>query len=105
MTDQSTKQSIRHLWFVAGGVIVIGVIVLIIVSKLINTTQKPQIQVVEAPTPTQTPVRMLSAIATQSAFVALEQTHASLSAALAGVNLDDPSLSPPVLDLPLGFGQ
>lgn len=55
------------------------------------------------PTPTPTPVRILSTIATQSAFINFENTIASLSSQLNNYVVDDPSLSPPVLDLPLGY--
>ncbi len=81
----------------------IGLVGLFIANRLLNPPETPGVPVVEAPTSTPTPIRILSTIATQSAFMALAQSHASLSAGLAATNLDDPSLSPPVLDLPLGF--
>lgn len=55
------------------------------------------------PTPTPTPVRELSPLASQSAFLALEQSVASLSGAIGRLNIYDNTLAPPVLDLPLGF--
>lgn len=60
-----------------------------------------------SPTPTVSPtpriVRVLSSIATESAFLSLESRVASLSAAIGNYVVEDPILSPPVLDLPLGF--
>lgn len=53
--------------------------------------------------PTPTPIRALSALASGSAFLSLEANVASLSTLLRNFVTDDPSLSPPVLDLPLGF--
>lgn len=60
-----------------------------------------------SPTPTVSPtpriVRVLSSIATESTFLSLESRVASLSAAIGNYVVEDPILSPPVLDLPLGF--
>lgn len=53
--------------------------------------------------PTPTPIRTLSALASQSAFLSLSTGVASLSSQLRNFVTEDPSLSPPVLDLPLGF--
>lgn len=55
--------------------------------------------------PTPTPERHLSLIATQSAFLQLQSNVASLSASIQNVIVSDPILSPPVLDLPLGFSN
>lgn len=101
-TISPTKPSHLRIWLIAGCVVVTGLCVLF-VWKLLNPPPKPAIRVVQSPTPTPTPIRILSPIATESAFISLTQRHASLSAGLSVANLDDPSLSPPVLDLPLGF--
>lgn len=53
--------------------------------------------------PTPTPIRTLSALASQSAFLSLSENVASLTSQLRNFVTEDPSLSPPVLDLPLGF--
>lgn len=53
--------------------------------------------------PTPTPERIPSALATQSAFLKSETAVASLSSSVKNYVIDDPSLSPPILDLPLGF--
>lgn len=99
---QTTKPSNTRILIIAGGVIAFGISMLLI-WKLLTPPPKPAIQVVQSPTPTPTPIRILSAIATQSAFMSLTQIQASLSAGLSITNLDDPSLSPPQLELPLGF--
>ena len=57
------------------------------------------------PTATPTPVRTFSPVASQSAFMNLETATASLSAQINAYNIQDQSLTPPVLVLPLGFTQ
>ncbi|MEK7141507.1 MAG: hypothetical protein AAB800_03110 [Patescibacteria group bacterium] len=99
---QTTNPSNTRILMIAGGVIAFGISMLL-VWRLLTPPPKPAIQTVQSPTPTPTPIRILSAIATQSAFVSLTQIQASLSAGLSITNLDDPSLSPPQLELPLGF--
>lgn len=98
-------QANRRLWIIAEAVTVACMLALLLIRNLLMAPKPEPVTVAQSPTPTPTPIRILSAIATQSAFLALEQAQASLSAGLAGTNLDDPSLSPPVLDLPLGFRQ
>lgn len=95
----------RRLWIIAGAVTVACILALLLIKNLLTAPKPEPIHIPPSPTPTPTPIRILSAVATQSAFLALEQAQASLSASLAGTNLDDPSLSPPVLDLPLGLRQ
>lgn len=95
----------RDIWIIAGVVILIGIIGLFVIRSLYKPSPIPIIAREETPTPTPTPVRILSAIATQSAFIALEKTYASFSASLTATNVEDPSLSPPNIDLPLGFAQ
>ncbi len=56
-------------------------------------------------TPTPTPIRRHSQLATQSAFLSLDSNVASLSTAINDYSVQAPSLSPPVLTLPLGFSQ
>lgn len=71
---------------------------------------KPK-EVVVAPTPTPTPIatptpiRQPSAFASQPDFLKFQTAVATLSAAIAGYSPNDPSLTPPTLVLPLGFGQ
>lgn len=81
----------------------VGVLAIFIIGSLRRpaptNTQAPALP--QAATPT--PERALSPVATQSAFIALEAHVASLSAGVTNLVWEDPSLSPPVLELPLGF--
>lgn len=91
---------------VIAAVIVIAIGALLLLGLRIFASQKPKIPVIvekPIPTPTPTPVRLPSALASQSAFLKLEANVASLSGAIKNYVVDDPSLSPPVLELPLGF--
>ena len=61
---------------------------------------------VPTPTPvlaTPTPIRPLSTLATQSAFLQFASSVASLSTAVSENTIKDQTLAPPVLTLPLGF--
>ncbi|KKR86477.1 hypothetical protein A2875_04160 [Candidatus Gottesmanbacteria bacterium RIFCSPHIGHO2_01_FULL_46_14] len=73
--------------------------------RALNPSKPGQTIVAPTPmsTPTPTPSRQLSAIATSSAFLSLEAGVTSLSGHIQNFVTEDPSLSPPVLDLPLGF--
>ena len=102
---QGANQS-KILWLSAFIAIILGITGLVIYQ--VSLSPKPvQESVLPTPTstPTPTPTRLLSIIATQSAFTALDARVASLSASLRTESLEDPSLSPPVLDLPLGFSN
>jgi len=58
------------------------------------------------PTPSVTPIdnnRPLSAAASTSAFLQIEASSASLSAAIKALNMSDTTLNPPSLELPLGL--
>lgn len=84
------------------------ILVIIVVSTLVaSATRRPAPPVVARPTPTPaatpTPIRELSAVASQSAFILFTESVASLSASIQKVNIYDSTLTPPVLDLPLGF--
>lgn len=93
-----------NLWLVAAVVVVAGIFVLIAVTAttVANRRQTPQLPTASL-TPSPTPTRNLSPLATQSAFLKLEQAVASLSASIGSYSPQDPSLSPPTLDLPLGL--
>jgi hypothetical protein len=90
---------------IIGGVLV----VMIIGSILFATSRKPPVTIAPTPTPTNTPeptpVRILSPFATQSAFLQFETAVTSLPDTIQGAAIDDPSIVPPVLDLPLGFSN
>lgn len=100
-----TKRNPMMVWIIAGIVIVVGIMLLYIFRTSIIPPKPPLPEVIVTPFPSPTPIRVLSAIATQSAFIVLTQNASSVSSAIANTNLDDPSLSPPVIDLPLGFVQ
>jgi hypothetical protein len=93
-------------WLLALLVVLAGTLVVLAATGVFSRPQTALQAPAEAlPTPTPTPVRALSAIASQSAFLALEAAVASLSANIQALPPQDPSLSPPVLDLELGFGE
>jgi len=91
-------------WVIAAIVIVIGVMALFAIR---NAMQKPSPPAVPTPTPTATPtptpIRQRSPFATTSAFLNLDTAVSSFSASVKSYTTSDPSLSPPVIDLPLGF--
>lgn len=57
----------------------------------------------QTPTPTIVSNQPLSAIATTSAFMEAEQAIASLSAEATLLNVNDTTVNPPIIDLPLGL--
>lgn len=99
------KRNQLMVWVIAGIVIVAGIMLLYIFRSSIIPPKPQPPEVIIAPLPSPTPIRNFSAIATQSAFMSLEQNASSVSSAIANTNLDDPSLTPPSIDLPLGFIQ
>lgn len=105
-SDQPTappSPRIPMIWLVGTGVIIVGILLLLIIRSL-WPTRSPIVPIIApSATPSPTPIRELSPIATQGAFISLESRLASVSSAISATNLDDPSLSPPVIDLPLGF--
>lgn len=90
--------------FITGSIIGV-VFVSLFGYQLMSESKIPSTPIVANPTifPTPTPNRTLSALATQSSFLALEQNVASVSSAITNYIIEDPSLSPPVLELSLGF--
>lgn len=92
------------LWGAASIAVLIGAGLFLTWRSLTSAPGAPQ-----APTPTPTlvptptPIRTLSRLASESAYLALEVNVASLSSGLRTFITEDPSLSPPVLELPLGF--
>jgi len=106
-----TKPSkVEELWdllhtpWVIAAIVILGIIFLLGIRQVM---QKPQVVVIPTPSPTAsptpTPIRQLSGVATTSAFLNLDTTVSSLSTSVKSYNTSDPSLSPPVIDLPLGF--
>lgn len=86
------------------GAILFGIIVYMAMQKVIdpntpNPIQNPDL----SPTPSPTPIRHQTLVATSSGFLTMEEDISSLSAELQEFSKDDPALSPPNLVLPLGF--
>lgn len=85
-------------------VILSGTLIVVSVRAYLN---RPSVSPIPLPTPTATPtptpIRVRSSLASQSAFLTLDANIASLSADIRNYEAQDPSLSPPVLTLPLGF--
>ncbi len=101
---QEFKPKVKPEIVAALVVVVLGAVFLVGLRFLSTRSSKPPVVMEKpVPTPTPTPTRLPSALATQSAFLKLETNVASLSSAINNYVVDDPSLSPPVLDLPLGF--
>jgi hypothetical protein len=92
--------------------IIIGIVVVVLIagSFLFATTKHKVAPVVTiSPTPTETPVptpiRTLTAFATGSAFLNFEKSTVALPGIIQNATLDDQTIAPPVLDLPLGFSN
>jgi len=85
-------------------------LVAIVGSYFLFRTKEPQTTVVDpsstppqAPIATQNPGRSLSQVATQSAYLALEQQVVDLSTQISQTSPQDVRTAPPSLILPLGF--
>ncbi len=100
---QTSTPDHKRTLVIAGLVIGIGLLVLLLFSLMRSKPPPPGPVAPASPTPSPTPIRILSVIATDSAFQALRASQASLSSELSLLSPDDPSLTPPVLVLPLGF--
>jgi len=85
--------------------VVCGIVagVSIATQKPIPDTTAPFLSVTSPVRATPTPIRTLSPVATDSAFLLVESKLASMTATLQTVQITDPSLSPPSIELPLGF--
>jgi hypothetical protein len=76
-----------------------------------RTARNNPTQTVTLPTPTAepfitaSPSRSLSPVAMQPEFAEFQAAIATLSAAIAAYTANDPTLTPPVLILPLGFSR
>lgn len=94
------------LWLTGLLVALVGSLAVIYLTSPSKNQNKPVLTPGTTPAVvTMTPLRTLSPIASQSAFLLLQQSVASLSASLTTYAVEDPGLSPPVLDLPLGFAN
>lgn len=87
--------------------IAIGILISAAIARSILNQKAPVI----APTPTPTitvtptPMRHVAAAATMSAFIDFEAGLSSLSATLGAVEITDSNLTPPTVELPLGFSN
>jgi hypothetical protein len=88
---------------------IIGVLFVIIFGSLLfatqqnGGTQQGPTPTPISPTPTPVPIRGLTPYATESAFMKFESTIDALPGVIQGAAIQDPTIVPPVLDLPLGF--
>ncbi len=101
---QQTRTSRRAELIAA--IIVVAIGSLLLSGFRIISARKPQAPVVTGkllPYPSPTSARLPSLLASQGAFLKFVSDVASLSASISNYVVDDPSLSPPVLQLPLGF--
>ena len=99
-----TVRPTRRTLIILFSVILVTFLGIAFALKIAGTKKnKPETAVTITPRPTPTPERLLSPVATQSAFLALSGHVASLSAGINNFVLDDPQLTPPLIDLPLGF--
>jgi hypothetical protein len=93
-------------WLIAAVVVVVGSIAVLWAVGVFSRGEQLTPTTAElVPTPTPTPIRTPSALATQSAFLAFEEAVASLSAHIQALPVSDPSLAPPTIELELGFNQ
>lgn len=97
----------KMMLFIIGALVIIGIIGAVILLKKAPVEQKPFQPPTSNNTPSivPTPIRTPSDIATQSAFMKLDSDVTALDTGLHAYSVTDPSLSPPVLTLPLGFSQ
>lgn len=90
-------------WAIIAGI----VLILVIGSILFATSQTPTATVETTPTPTATASaisnRVLSPIATQSAFLKFETDLDTLTRGIQNTQIQNQQLLPPRIDLPLGF--
>ncbi|MBI5449555.1 hypothetical protein HY948_04555 [Candidatus Gottesmanbacteria bacterium] len=103
-TAENLRQKLRSPW--AG---IAAIIAILVIGSLIFSVRRPTAPSVLIPTPTTTiyptptPQRTPSVIASQSAFISLDASIQTLANDIGTLTIQDPSLSPPVLDLPLGY--
>lgn len=102
-TPQTPRKPDKHILVIFASIAVIFILLLVIIGLARQvTTNSGQITINPTPSidpiPTSNPNRPLSAIATQSAFLQLDQAVASLSSAINQANTTDASLTPPVVE-------
>jgi hypothetical protein len=90
--------------------LIVGAVLFVIIfgSLLFASQRKPAVTATPTPTPavstpTPTSTRALTSFATQSAFIQFESSVDAFPGIIQGAAIQDPTIVPPVLDLPLGF--
>jgi hypothetical protein len=92
-------------------VIILILVILVGIGVLTRISGPSPQQTTDVPTPTPAlqftpqPSRSLSGIGTQPEFQDFQAAVATLSAAIAEYTVNDPTLTPPQLVLPLGFNR
>jgi hypothetical protein len=93
------------------GIITIAMVIiaLVIGGVIFSQASKPkpasQVPTTPTPVPTRVPNRHLSAIASESAFLALDADVVALSTRVQTLKIQDTTLNPPSLELQLGFSN
>lgn len=82
--------------------ILAGIAIVLQIKQALFTVPSPS---TSTPAPTAAVSRRLSALATDSAFLLLESSASTLSGRVNALSVQDSTLAPPILDLPLGFRQ
>ena len=97
------KRVLLSVAILAAGAIL--VLVILLLSARPAAPPAPLVRPTPTVTPTPTPVRILSAVASQSAFLEFGTSLGGISASLGSYNPQDQVVKPPIIDLPLGFPQ
>lgn len=107
VTQPTPQKPDKHMIIIVAATAIIIVLIIIIIGITREIKTSPQITATATPTfgiqPTNVPNRTLSLVATQSAFLELDQLVASLSASINSTTTSDVSLTPPVVELSLGL--
>ncbi len=96
---------VRPLVLAGGAALTILLVVLVAWLVFTPRGQSGQAPPPQTPPPQASASRPLSPLATESAFLSVESSVASLSAVLSSYGIEDPTVTLPSLDLPLGFSQ
>lgn len=102
-TEQPTKKTIVVPLLLGITILMLGAVFGVLLRQ--DLIKKPSItqSQLQTPTPIIVSNQPLSAIATTSAFMEAESAIASLSAEAASLNMNDTTVNPPIIDLPLGL--
>jgi hypothetical protein len=106
--DSQPSSHVNRISLTSPVMLIFVVIVILTGGFFLFTSKKPVQPITTVPlsptvTPLPTSTRSLSSFASQSAFLMTEQNIQQLPSAIQNAILDDATVNPPVLDLPLGF--